>query len=283
MHEKLVAARIWQIVNLFAVSIFIYQFTQWPQALWIPITIMAITGPFKSELTTRKALERALGTTAGLLITIMVLFFLHYNYILVFLFGVFLTWCVAFSMSQSYKYFIMFITIIISINFAYLNLPEVVYNETSFITNRGMGVLIGIILFFIFELMIYRHYNKVRLLRYQLNSYWQVTRRSMTTVLAFIKEKELKLEIIDLTCCQIVKLINDCENFNSALSYQPDKVQQELLLPSCHLLQLIRIYLFYLQLLVDRLTQQKEITSDLYNAIEQLKVKAYTKMHTLKI
>ncbi|MFZ9035931.1 MAG: FUSC family protein [Francisellaceae bacterium] len=272
MQEKLVAARIWQIVNLFAVSIFIYQFTQWPQALWIPITIMAITGPFKAGLTTKKAFERALGTTAGLLITMIVLFFLHYNYTLLFLFGIVLTWCVAFSMSQPYKYFIMFITIIISINFAYLNIPGVVYNETSFITNRGMGVLVGIILFLLFELVIYRHYNTIRVFRYQLDNYRRMARRSMTSVhMTLIKEGEAALETIDLTCRQILKLIDDCENFRKGLSHQPDTVKKALLLPSCQLLRLLRIYLFYLQRLIDRLIQQKTVVPDSYDTIERLK------------
>lgn len=154
-REQLIHLRIVHITVLFAVALFIYQWSQWSDGLWIPISVLAIIGPFRPGLTINKAKQRVLGSIAGLLISILVWFLIHYNYNLLVIIALLLVCAVAFTALQEYTYFIMLVTVMLCVNFDYMNL--FFNNEIVYIVNRGMCVLTGVCLCQFFEYFVFKH------------------------------------------------------------------------------------------------------------------------------
>lgn len=164
-YQQLIQLRIFHVTIMFATAIFIYQFSQWEQALWIPISVLAIIGPFRAGLTIYKARQRLIGTLAGLLLSIIVWTILYYwNNSLVFI-ALILVYCVAFSALQEYTYFIMLVSLMICVNFDYTNL--FINHEIGFVANRGICVLAGVTLCQFFEYFIFSRYytNSVALVQ----------------------------------------------------------------------------------------------------------------------
>mgnify|MGYP000464507612 FL=1 len=154
-REQLIHLRIIHVTILFAVALFIYQWSEWSDGLWIPISVLAIIGPFRPGLTINKAKQRVLGSIAGLLISILVWFFIHYNYNLLVIIALLLVCAVAFTALQEYTYFIMLVTVMLCVNFDYMNL--FFNNEIVYIANRGMCVLTGVCLCQFFEYFVFKH------------------------------------------------------------------------------------------------------------------------------
>ena len=145
MQEQLIRLRILHITLLFALALIISQFSNWDDSLWIPISVLAILGPFRPGLSLNKASQRVIGTYAGLILSILVWLVLRYNYVLVFVFALVLVYALAFAMLQQYKYFIMLVTIVICINYDYMNLP-LDFNVIYYLANRGICVAVGVAL-----------------------------------------------------------------------------------------------------------------------------------------
>jgi hypothetical protein len=154
-REQLIQLRIIHVTVLFAVALFIYQWSQWSDGLWVPISVLAIIGPFRPGLTINKAKQRVLGSIAGLLISILVWFFIHYNYNLLVIIALLLVCAVAFTALQEYTYFIMLVSVMLCVNFDYMNL--FFNNEIVYIANRGMCVLTGVFLCQFFEYFVFKH------------------------------------------------------------------------------------------------------------------------------
>ena len=156
MQAALIRLRTIQISCLFACSIFLYQYLPIENSIWIPITVIAILGPFHYGLSVEKARERVIGTLVGLLASMPVTILLRYNHAIIFLVAIVLVFLIGLSVLQSYRYFIMLVTIMLCINYHYMNLPLVDFNEVFFIVNRAMAILIGVIVFYVAEYLFFK-------------------------------------------------------------------------------------------------------------------------------
>lgn len=154
-REQLIHLRIVHVVIMLATGLFIYQYSQWEDGLWIPISVIAIIGPFRPGLTINKAKQRVLGTIAGLLLSVIIWFIIHYNYNLLVIICLILIYGVAFAALHEYTYFIMLVSIMLCINFDYMNL--FFNNEIIYVANRGMCVLTGVCICQFYEYFIFRH------------------------------------------------------------------------------------------------------------------------------
>lgn len=156
MHsrEQLIHLRIIHVVVMLATAVFIYQFSRWDDALWIPITVLAIIGPFSPGLSINKAQQRVLGSLAGLVLSLIFWLIIHYSYNLLVPLAVVLIYCVAYTLLQKYTFFIMLVTIMLSINFDYMNL--FFNDEISYLVIRGMCVLVGVIICQFYEYLVFK-------------------------------------------------------------------------------------------------------------------------------
>lgn len=154
-RDQLIHLRIVHVIIMLATGLFIYQYSQWADGLWIPISVIAIIGPFRPGLTINKAKQRVLGTIAGLLLSVIIWFILHYNYNLLVIICLILLYGVAFAALHEYTYFIMLVSIMLCINFDYMNL--FFNNEIIYVANRGMCVLTGVCICQFYEYFIFRH------------------------------------------------------------------------------------------------------------------------------
>lgn len=154
-REQLIHLRIIHVVIMLATALFIYQFSLWDDALWIPITVLAIIGPFSPGLSISKAKQRVLGSIAGLLLSLIFWLIIHYNYNLLVPLAVVLIYCVAYSLLQEYTFFIMLVTIMLCINFDYMNL--FFNNEIFYLISRAMCVLVGVIICQFYECLVFKH------------------------------------------------------------------------------------------------------------------------------
>ena len=156
MREQLIALRILHVTLMFASSIFLYQFSQWDDGLWIPISVLAISGPFRPGMTLHKAKQRLLGSLVGLGLSLGVWLLLYANNNLLVPIALLLMYGVAFTLLNNYSYFIAIVSMLLCLNFDYMNLAF--NNEVSYLLNRGMCVLAGVSLCLFFEYFIFQRY-----------------------------------------------------------------------------------------------------------------------------
>ena len=157
-REQLIHLRIVHVIIMLATALFIYQFSQWDSALWVVISVLAIIGPFSPGLTVNKANQRVLGSIAGLLLSLILWWIIHYNYNLLVIIAVVLAYCAAYSLLQEYTYFIMLVSVILCLNFDNSNLFFT--NEILYIVNRSLCVLTGVLTCLLYESVIFKHYYK---------------------------------------------------------------------------------------------------------------------------
>ncbi len=148
-----------QVIGLIVLSLFVAQVTQWQQGLWIAVSITAIVGPFSPSLSLEKSRNRIIGTIAGLLLATILEIFLRYNYQSVFIVGILWAYCLGFTAQQNYRFFIMFVTVAVCLNYEYMNLPFTSFEPISFLVARFIAVLIGIALFLFVQKYIYGDKN----------------------------------------------------------------------------------------------------------------------------
>lgn len=154
-RSQLINLRIVHVTLMLACALFVYQFSQWDDGLWVPISVLAIIGPFRPGLTIVKAKQRLFGTIGGLLLSVILWFIVHYNYNLLIIFTLLLLYALAFSALQNYTYFIMLVSMLLCINFDYLNL--FFNSELLYVVNRGMCVLTGVAICQFFECWVFKH------------------------------------------------------------------------------------------------------------------------------
>ena len=154
-REQLVQLRIIHVVIMIATAFYCYQFSNWSDALWIPISVLAIIGPFSPGLAIHKAKQRVIGTIAGLLLSVIVWLLLQYFPNLLPIVAIVLIYGVAFCVLQDYTYFILLVSIMLCVNFDFMNL--FFSNEIVFLLNRSMCVLTGVAIFLVYEYYVFRH------------------------------------------------------------------------------------------------------------------------------
>jgi hypothetical protein len=167
LRDELIRKRILHLALLFAASLFLYQFTQWEDALWIPISVLAITGPFRPGLALHKAQQRVLGTVVGLFISIIVWLVLRYSASLLVFYAIIACYIIAFTVLNEYKYFILMVTIFLCINFSYMH--PFTYSEIDLLINRGLCVFTGVLLLVFAEKYLFKNYysNAISLVEYE--------------------------------------------------------------------------------------------------------------------
>ena len=153
-RDQLINLRIFHVVVMLATAIFVYQYSQWDDGLWVPISVIAIIGPFRPGLTISKAQQRVLGTIAGLLLSVIIWFIIHYNYNVLVIICLILLYCVAFAALHDYTYFIMLVSIMLCINFDYMNL--FFNNEIVYVVNRAICVLVGVCICQFYEYFVFK-------------------------------------------------------------------------------------------------------------------------------
>jgi uncharacterized membrane protein YccC len=136
---------------MLSVALFLSRAPQWEEGIWVVISVCAILGPYAPSMTLQKSIERIMGTTAGLLLSVLCILIFSYVPIAIPFLGVALAYTIAFTALQNYKYFIMVVTMAIALNFADMYVPYTPFEPMSFITSRGMAVLIGVTAYLIME------------------------------------------------------------------------------------------------------------------------------------
>lgn len=155
-RDHLIRLRIFHVIIMIVTAIFVYQYSQWDDGLWVPISVLAIIGPFSPGLTINKARQRVLGSIAGLLISLVLWIVIRYNPDSLIFIALVLIYAVAFTSLQQYTYFILLVSIMLCINFDYMNL--FINNEISFVISRGLCVLTGVMICQIYEYFIFSRY-----------------------------------------------------------------------------------------------------------------------------
>ena len=162
MPARLMHQRILQVCLVLGVAVLFSRVPQWEHGSWVLISVGAIIGPFSPLLTFRKSMLRALGTTAGLLLSAMLIAaFSHLPWTIPIL-GVVLAYGVAFTAQQDYRYFIMIVTVAIALNFADMYVPFTPFEPWSFFSSRAMGVFIGIAIYVTLEWFVFGKQEFIR-------------------------------------------------------------------------------------------------------------------------
>jgi len=155
MPACLMHRRTLQVCLLLTIALLFSRVPQWEHGSWILISVGAIIGPFSPLLTFRKSMLRALGTTAGLLLSAMLIATLSHLPWSIPILGVILAYGIAFTAQQDYRYFIMVITVTIALNFADMYVPFTPFEPWSFFSSRAMGVFIGIAVYVTLEWFVF--------------------------------------------------------------------------------------------------------------------------------
>ena len=162
MPAHLIHRRILQVCLLLGVALLFSRVPQWEHGSWVLISVGAIIGPFSPLLTFRKSMLRALGTTAGLLLSaVLIAAFSHLPWVIPIL-GVVLAYGIAFTAQQDYRYFIMIVTVVIALNFADMYVPFTPFEPLSFFASRAMGVFIGIAVYVTLEWFVFGRKEMIR-------------------------------------------------------------------------------------------------------------------------
>ena len=154
-REQLIHKRIIHVVIIIATSSFAYQYSNWGDALWIPISALAIIGPFTPGMSTRKAQQRMIGSIAGLFLSIVIWLLLFNSSAMLAVVATVLIYLVAFTVVQKYTYFVMLVSIMLCINFDYMNL--FINNEMAYLTNRIICVFTGVAICQFYDFLIFRN------------------------------------------------------------------------------------------------------------------------------
>lgn len=230
-REQLIHRRIIHVVIMIATGIFVYQYSQWDDGLWIPISILAIVGPFSPGLTINKARQRVLGTLCGLLISLILWLFLHYNPNALVFIALIMIYGVAFTALQEYTYFILLVSIMLCVNFDYMNL--FVNNEISFIANRGLCVLVGVTICQFYEYFIFsRYYDnaltlvEARRLDELVIKSWETIRQMSESDLVTISKLNKTVEPLILELKRLEELKESCLHGYSEQSKTIDLIER---------------------------------------------------------
>ncbi|MDD3266884.1 MAG: FUSC family protein [Burkholderiales bacterium] len=204
-REQLIRLRILHVILMIATGIFAYQYLQLDDGLWIPISIIAIIGPFAPGLAISKARMRVIGTICGLAVSLIIWTFIHYFPDSLIFISLLLIYGVGLTAILTYTYFIFFVSIMLTLSFDYMNL--FINNEISYVVNRMMCVLIGVIICQFYEFMIFKYFytNAVNLVE-------------SDRLDSLIREINQKLNSINV--------VNDCNIYLTKISTEIDELKE---------------------------------------------------------
>lgn len=144
-----------QITILIGVSFLFYQLTNWQHGIWVVISTTAVVTPFSTFLTVQKAQFRFLGTMVGLVITCAIEYYLKFNPSHLPVLTVIITFIVGFMALQSYRYFIIMITLATCLVYSSINAPYTSLTPVMFLIDRGMGVFMGVLIVLLMQRFVF--------------------------------------------------------------------------------------------------------------------------------
>lgn len=162
MQSLATRTRVSQITVLVAVSFLFYQLSNWQHAIWVVISTVVVAGPFSTFLSFEKAQFRFVGTLIGLLVACGVEYYLMFNPSHLPVLAVILAFVAGYMATQSYRYFIIVITLTVCLVFSYMNTPYTSLTPVSFLIDRAMGVSVGVLIFFVMQRFVFGNSNSVR-------------------------------------------------------------------------------------------------------------------------
>ena len=140
-----------QITILVAISFLFYELTNWQQGIWVVISTVVVAGPFSTFLSFEKAKNRFLGTIVGLFIAAGLEYYLRFNPDQLPMVAVIIAFIAGFMATKSYRYFIIIITTCTCLGYTYMNMPYTSFAPMSFVIDRGIGVFVGVLIFFVMQ------------------------------------------------------------------------------------------------------------------------------------
>lgn len=145
-----------QIVILVAIAFLFYELTNWQEGIWVAISAVVVAGPFSTFLSFEKARNRFLGTLVGLMIAACLEYYLRFNPYQLPLIAVLIAMCLAFLSIKDYKYMVIAITVCTCLGFTYMNMPFTSFEPMDFLISRGMGVFVGILIFYVLQRFLFK-------------------------------------------------------------------------------------------------------------------------------
>lgn len=159
MQSIATKTRINQVTLLVGISFLFYQFANWEEGIWVIISTVVVAGPFSTFLSYEKAKDRFLGTLVGLLVAAGVEYYLRFNPAQLPVVAVLLAFIAGFMATRPYKYFIIIITTCTCLGYTYMNMPYTTFAPMSFVVDRGMGVFVGVLIFFLMQRFVFGEGN----------------------------------------------------------------------------------------------------------------------------
>jgi uncharacterized membrane protein YgaE (UPF0421/DUF939 family) len=121
----------------------------------VVISTVVVAGPFSTFLSFEKAKNRFLGTLVGLLIAAALEYYLRFNPGQLAVIATFIAFIAGFMATKSYRYFIIIITTCTCLGYTYMNQPYTSFAPMSFVIDRGMGVFVGVLIFFLMQRFVF--------------------------------------------------------------------------------------------------------------------------------
>ena len=159
MQSVATLTRINQIAILVGISFLFYALTNWEQGIWILISTVVVAGPFSTFLSYEKSKDRFLGTLVGLVVASLIEYYLRFNPSQLPVVAVGLAFIAGFMATRPYKYFIIMITVCTCMGYTYMNMPYTTFSPMSFLVGRGMGVFVGVLIFFVMQRFVFGNGN----------------------------------------------------------------------------------------------------------------------------
>lgn len=144
-----------QITIMVMISFMFYEFTNWQQGIWVVISTVVVAGPFSTFLSFEKAKNRFLGTMVGLFIAAGLEYYLRFNPDQLPIVAVIIAFIAGFMVTKSYRYFIIIITTCTCLGYTYMNMPYTSFAPMSFVIDRGIGVFVGVLIFFVMQRFVF--------------------------------------------------------------------------------------------------------------------------------
>jgi hypothetical protein len=155
MQSVATRTRVHQVTIIVAVSFLFYEYANWVEGFWVILSTVVVAGPFSTFLTFEKAKDRFLGTLVGLLFAAGLEYFLRFNPSMLPPVAVAMAFIGGFMMTRPYKYFVIIVTIAVCLAYVDMNIPYTSFGQISFLIDRGLGVFVGVLIFFALQRFVF--------------------------------------------------------------------------------------------------------------------------------
>lgn len=155
MQSVATRTRVHQVTILVAVSFLFYALANWVEGVWVVISTVVVAGPFSNFLTFEKAKDRFLGTLVGLVFAAGLEYYLRFNPSHLPVIAVIMAFFGGFMVTRPYKYFVIMVTMATCMGFLFSNAPYTSFTPVSFLIDRGIGVFIGVLIFFAIQRFVF--------------------------------------------------------------------------------------------------------------------------------